>query len=115
MSFASRSGFFSKNFFPKFFIFDCVFDFSRFFFCCVSVHFLLFLLLLAFLFILGFCNGSLHSGKSKATCATVGRDTNQSFRVCEVTHHATPTGLNKYINKKNKARDQQLRDLHVCC
>ena len=43
------------------------FLFSCFFFACVP-----------------FFDGYLHSGRSKVTPATVGRDTNQSFRVCKV-------------------------------
>ena len=31
-----------------------------------------------------FCEGSLRSGRSKATCVTVGRDTDQSFRVRKI-------------------------------
>ena len=48
-----------------------------FLFTCVSFLFLFFCL--RFLF-----KRYLHSGMSKVTRATVGRDTNKSFRVCEV-------------------------------
>ena len=43
------------------------------FFACVSFQFVVFLK-----------KSSLHSGRSKVTRATVGRDTKQSFRVCKV-------------------------------
>ena len=43
------------------------------------VRFLFFVCFFDFLF-----QGSLHSGRSEVTRVTVGRDTDQSFRVCKV-------------------------------
>ena len=65
---------FFLSFYLIFFFFELrFFSFSLFFFC---------------LRFFSFFEGSLHSGRSKVTRATVGRDTNQSFRVCNV-HLAT--------------------------
>ena len=76
-------------FFPRFFFLTAFFSFHFLFSCfcvCVSIHFLCFF------------KGSLHSGRSKVTRVAVGRNTDQSFRVCKV-NLATPEGRNKQIER----------------
>ena len=63
---------------------DCFFFiFSPFLENCVSFHFFLFFFCLRFFSFPSF-KGYLHSGRSMVARVTVGRDTNQSFRVCKV-------------------------------
>ena len=58
-----------------------IFHFSPFF---LSFLFFFFFFLLAFLFIFFSFFNSLHSGRSKVTRVTVGRDVHQIFYVCKV-------------------------------
>ena len=81
---------FSIDFFI--FSFSPFFDF-RFFSC-----FFLVLFLLSFLFIFCFCKSSSHPGRSKVTRVTVGRDTNQIFRVCK-NNLVPPKGRNIFMTQ----------------
>ena len=79
------------HFFDSFFyVFILFFHFSRFFFLAFLSIFIFpvfFFLAFLFLFFLFFEKNSLHSGRSKVTRVTVGRDidqpTNQCFGVCK--------------------------------
>ena len=51
-------------------------------------------LFFSFQFLFHYLKGSLHSGRWKVTRVTVGRDTNQSFRVCKVTRATLKVAIN---------------------
>ena len=92
-----------KHFFHFVFFFVVfAFFFLRSFSC-----FFLFYFLLAFLFIF---DGSLHSGRSKVTRVTVGRDTNQSLRVCKLNLATLKVAITEKLRTENQKKKRKTRN-----
>ena len=79
-----------------------LFHFSPFFtLAFLVIFFLFFVFCLRFFSFFDIFKGDLHSGRSKVTRVTVGRDTNQSFRVC-IVNLATPEVVKKSCDPKGR-------------